>query len=186
MPPILTIPRAGANSRESGAYNRLRGNRMARSRKISCAAPAVAGFLVLCALSLPVRAQVPDPSGAPRVFQEQDAVNLTDRLRQALESESRSRMLKLFDASRMPGFALFRDEITQFFEQYQAPRIEYRISQVSRDGALGAVVGEFVMEAEPRTGGQPALHRRAQVRLVTSWDGKEWKIADLSPRSLFR
>ena len=111
---------------------------------------------------------------------------MMDRFRQALESESRSRTLKLFDGTRMPGFAVFRDELAQFFGQYQAPRIEYHVTQVSQDGALGAIVAEFAIEALPVTDGLPALHRRAQVRLVTSWDGKEWKIADLSPRSLFR
>lgn len=86
----------------------------------------------------------------------------------------------------MPGFAVFRDELAQFFGQYRAPRVEYQITQVSQDGALGAVVAEFVIEAPPATDGLPILHRRAQLRLVTSWDGKEWKIVDLSPRTLFR
>ena len=48
------------------------------------------------------------------------------------------------------------------------------------------VVAEFAIEAPPTTDGLPALRRRAQLRLVTSWDGKEWRIADLSPRTLFR
>lgn len=136
--------------------------------------------------SLSAQAQTLGSLNAPHTFQQQDAVNVMERLRQAIESESRSRTWKLFDSARMPDFALFRDEVTQFFAQYQAPRVDYKINQVSQDGALGAIVVEFVMEAEPWNSGQPALHRRAQVRLVTSWDGKEWKIADFSPRSLFR
>jgi hypothetical protein len=142
----------------------------------------------LVASSLAASAQTAPsaPTAAPRAFQEQDAANLMDRLHQALQSESRSRTLKLFDATRMPGFPVFRDEIAQFFAQYQPPGVDYHIQQVSQDGALGAIIAEFVIEAIPWTDGQPALHRRAQVRLITSWDGKEWKIADLSPRDLFQ
>lgn len=149
---------------------------------------AVVVMAALVASSRAASAQTspPSPPAALRTFQDQDAANLMDRFRQALESENRGRTLKLFDSSRMPGFAVFRDEVSQFFAQYQPPRVDYHIQQVSQDGALGAIVAEFVMEAIPWTDGQPALHRRSQVRLITSWDGKEWKFADLSPRTLFR
>jgi hypothetical protein len=111
-----------------------------------------------------------------------------NRFRQALESENRGRTLKLFDGSRMPGFAVFRDEVTQFFSRYSSPRVGYQVLQVSQDGPLGAIVAEFAIEASAATDGQPAIHRRAQLRLVTTWDAKEntWKIADLSPRELFQ
>jgi hypothetical protein len=150
-------------------------------------AAMMTAFALLCLAPAAGSAQTsPAASAAPRSFQEQDAVTVMDRFRQALESESRSRTLKLFDGSRMPGFAVFRDEVTQFFAQYRAPRVEYQITQVSQDGALGAIVAEFAIEAPPTTDGLPALRRRAQLRLVTSWDGKEWRITDLSPRTLFR
>jgi hypothetical protein len=145
-----------------------------------------AGMILSLASSAAFAQAAPAAPAAPRAFQEQDAAGVMDRLRQALETENRTRLYKLFDNSRMPGFALFRDEVAQFFGQYQAPRVAYRINQVSQDGALGAITAEFIMEALPLTDGLPALHRRAQMRLVTSWDGKEWKVADLSPRSLFR
>lgn len=147
----------------------------------------IAAFALLCLAPDQAFTQTsPAASPVPRSFREQDAVTVMDRFRQALESESRSRTLKLFDGSRMPGFAVFRDEVTQFFGQYRAPRVEYQITQVSQDGALGAIVAEYAIEAPPITDGLPALHRRAQLRLVTSWDGKEWRITDLSPRALFR
>jgi hypothetical protein len=146
----------------------------------------IAAFVLLLLVPWLAFAQAaPAASPTPRAFQEQDTVNVMDRFRQALESESRARTLKLFDGSRMPGFAVFRDEVTQFFGQYRAPRVEYQITQVSQDGALGAIVAEFAIEAPPATDGLPVLHRRAQLRLVTSWDGREWKITDLSPRDLF-
>jgi len=86
----------------------------------------------------------------------------------------------------MPGFPVFRDEVSQFLERYQPPQVDYSISQVSQDGALGAIVAEITLEAVPWTDGQPVLHRRAQVRLIASWDGKQWRIVDISPRDLFQ
>jgi hypothetical protein len=141
----------------------------------------------------PTSAQTSPPAAAQatppvpeKVFQDQDAAALMSRFRQALENENRNRFLKLFDSARMPGFPVFRDEVSQFLERYQPPQINYSISQVSQDGALGAIVAEITLEATPWTDGQPVLHRRSQVRLVTSWDGKQWRIADLSPRDLFQ
>lgn len=128
----------------------------------------------------------PLPAQPARTFSDQDAASLMTRFRQALENENRNRFLKLFDSSRMPSFPVFRDEVSQFFARYQPPQVDYSISQVSQDGALGAIIAEFTMQTTPWTGGQPDLHRRAQIRLVTSWDGKEWKIADLSPREIFQ
>jgi hypothetical protein len=193
MPPILAIGRRSANAGSSSQTERTIGcvqtwMRMTRFRADRI--PAVLALVALVMVSLStgtLLAQTPPPAqpGA-RTFTDQDAASLMDRFRQALQSGNRSRTLKLFDNVRMPGFPVFRDELSQFFARYQPPTSDYRISQISQDGALGAVVAEFTMEAVPWTDGQPVLHRRTQVRLVTSWDGKEWKIADLSPRSLFQ
>lgn len=117
------------------------------------------------------------------VFAEADAVRVLDGLRQALESNSRSRFLKMFDAQRMPGYAAFRDEVDEFFATYDSMRMNYHMSQVAIDGEFGAVVAQITIEATPRDG-TPSLRRDAQVRLVLSWDGKAWKIADLAPRGL--
>ena len=156
-------------------------------RASAFASVLILGALVLVAFLPNARAQSqPSFTQPTRTFGEQDAAALMTRFRQTLENENRNRFLKLFDSSRMPSFPVFRDEVSQFFARYQPPQINYSIDQVSQDGPLGAVIAEFTMQATSWTDGQPDLHRRAQIRLVTSWDGKEWKIADLSPREIFQ
>jgi hypothetical protein len=119
-------------------------------------------------------------------FAAADAVRVLDGLRQALESGSRSRFLKAFDGRRMPGYAAFRDQITEFFEEYDSFRMQYRLMQTAMDGEFGAVVAEVGIDAVPAGGTGPGVRRDASVRLVLDWDGKSWKITDLAPRSLFR
>ena len=141
-------------------------------------------------IHISARAQSPATNGGSAarrpVLTEQDAVRVLDRMRQSLEANSRSKFLKLFDAARMPGYPAFRDEVSQFFLQYEGFRVQYRLEQVSQDADLGAAVCDFTLEALSSNDGLPALRRNAQMRLVLSRDGKDWKIADLSPRSFFR
>ena len=119
------------------------------------------------------------------VFAEIDAVRVLEQMRQAFESDSRSRFLKLFDARRMPGYPAFRDEVDEFFETYYAVRVNYHVVQVGRDGEFGAVLTEITLEATSK-GATPNIRRNTQARLVLVWDGKAWKIADLAPRNLFK
>jgi hypothetical protein len=118
-------------------------------------------------------------------FAEADAVRMLDDFRQALESNRSSRFLKLFDARRMPGYAVFRDEVGEFFATYIAVRVNYHVGQVGRDGEFGAVLAKITLEATPKDA-TPSIRRDTQARLVLVWDGKAWKIADLAPRNLFR
>jgi len=127
----------------------------------------------------------PEASARP-AFTDADAVRVLDELRQALESNSRSRFLKLFDARRMPGYGAFRDQIAEFLESYDAFQLGYHVTQVTVDGEFGAMLAEVVLEAAPSDGTTPKIRREVPARLVVTWDGKSWKIADFAPRSLFR
>ena len=119
------------------------------------------------------------------VFAEADAVRVLSEMRQALESNNRGRLLKLFDTRRMPGFAVFRNELTAFLETYDTVRMGYHVTQVTVDGEFGSVIADVTLEGAPSN--QAANFRKsARVRLVCAWDGKSWKIADFSPRDLFR
>jgi len=119
-------------------------------------------------------------------FAAADAVRVLDGLREAVESGNRGRFLKAFDGRRMPGFAAFRDQITEFFGKYDSFRMQCRLMQTAMDGEFGAVVAEIGIDAAPADGTGPGVRRDASVRLVLAWDGKSWKITDLAPRSLFR
>jgi hypothetical protein len=119
-------------------------------------------------------------------FAAADAVRVLDGLRQGLESGREGRFLKAFDGRRMPGYAEFRDQITEFFDRYDSFRMRYRVTQTAMDGEFGAVVAEVGIDADSADGTGPGVRRDASVRLVLDWDGKSWKITDLAPRSLFR
>jgi hypothetical protein len=153
---------------------------------------ATAGLLLLCALAGCEQGVAQDAkndskgSAARPVFAEADAVLVLGQMRQAFESDSRSRFLKLFDARRMPGYAVFRDEVYAFFEMYDLIQLNYHVTQVAMDGEFGGAMVDLTLEATPKEAGTPGVRRHVQARLVLAWDGKGWKIADMAPRDLFR
>ena len=121
-------------------------------------------------------------SAAP-VFSEADAARLLADLQQALEGNDQRRFLKLFDASKMPDYAGFQDQVSEFFEKYESFRMRYHITQTSAEGSLGIVLADLELEATP-AGAPVPVRRSTQLRLVTAWDGKQWKIVDWAPRSV--
>jgi hypothetical protein len=129
----------------------------------------------------------PSKSGAATpAFSEADAVRILGELRQGVESDNPRRFLKPFDAKKMPGFAAFRDQISEFFETYAPIRINYHVTQVTTDGDFGAAVVEITLDGPARQGGTANLRRTVPSRAVFGWDGKTWKIVDWSPREMFR
>ena len=122
-------------------------------------------------------------ANSPPAFAEADAVRLLDELRRALETENRSRFLKAFDAKRMPGYAAFRDQVASFFARYGEFAVRYHVTQMTMDGDLGGAMADFEFDARPVDGVSPNIRRRVSLRLVCAWDGKQWKIVDLSPRN---
>jgi hypothetical protein len=120
------------------------------------------------------------------VFSESDAARVMENLRQALESENPRRFLKLFDAKKMPGFATFRDQVSEFFETYGPIRVTYHLTQVTTETDFGAAMAEIRIEATPRRGTIASTRKTVPVRLVLGWDDKTWKIVDWSPRAFFQ
>ena len=75
--------------------------------------------------------------------------------------------------------------IATLFDNYDSFQAQYHLNQVRMDGEFGALTSDFVLEAATPNATAPNVRRRVQMRLVCAWDGKGWKIVDLSPRSLF-
>jgi hypothetical protein len=128
----------------------------------------------------------PTDAAVRPLFTETDAVRLMDGMRQALESNNRSQFLKLFDAKRMPSYAVFRDQVADFFGRYDAFVVHYHVTQVAMDGEFGAALANFELDARPSDGVTPNVRTSAALRLVTAWDGKQWRIVDISPRNRLR
>ena len=150
----------------------------------------VAGLLLVTVVASLVSSQSGSPkqtsqeqkSAAP-AFSEADAAQLLAELQQALEGNNQRRFLKLFDPGKMPSYASFQDQVTEFFEKYESFRMRYHITQTSSEGELGVVLADLELEATP-AGANVPVRKNGQLRLVTAWDGKQWKIIDWAPRSI--
>jgi hypothetical protein len=164
---------------------------------IARAGTALTLMRVFCVAAMLVAAYTPaeaqDEKAAPSTsasatpaFSEADAARILSELRQGIESDNPRRFLKPFDAKKMPGFAAFRDQITEFFETYGPIRMNYHVTQVTTDGDFGASVVEITLDGPARQGGTTNLRRTMPSRTIFGWDGKTWKIVDWSPREMFR
>ena len=145
---------------------------------------------IIAAVCSPTLAQdagkTPDKSTATFAFTEADAVRVLSDLRQGMESDNPRRFLKPFDARKMPGFAAFRDQITEFFETYGPIRMNYHLNQITNDGGFGAAVVEVMLDGVARQGAASNIRKTVSTRVVFGWDGKTWKVVDWSPREMFR
>jgi hypothetical protein len=146
-------------------------------------------------IGMPTNGQVPNsgqakaPSAATpstKTFTEKDGLLVMDGMRRALESGNRGHLLALFDAKTMPGFAAFRDQVTQFFAQYESLQVKYHVTQTAPDGDFGSVVSDLAIDGASVSDGLPPVRRRVQLHLVLVWNGSAWKITDLTPRTLFQ
>ena len=117
-------------------------------------------------------------------FSEADAARLLTEVQEALEGDSQRGFLKLFDGRRMPNYAAFQDQVAEFFEKYEAFRFRYHVTQASSEHAVGIALADVEVELTPAGANVPNVRKAAQLRLVTAWDGKAWKILDWSPRSI--
>jgi hypothetical protein len=122
---------------------------------------------------------------APATFSEADAARLFGELARALEAMDQRAVLKLFDANKVPDYAVFRDQVAEFFEKYEAVRVRYHLTQASPQGELGVALADLELEKTGVGANVPNVRQNFQSRLVAAWDGKRWKIVDVAPRSIF-
>jgi hypothetical protein len=160
-------------------------------KEVGCACSRLVLVLLLMAAFLRVaaaNAQQNDKSSAVQkttpTFSEVDAGRLLAHLQQSLEADNQRGLLKLFDSRRMPNYAAFQDQVAEFFEKYEAFRLRYHLTQASSEDAVGIVLADVELELTPAGANVPTVRKTAQLRLVTAWDGKAWKILDWSPRSV--
>jgi hypothetical protein len=160
------------------------------ARRIGTSLAGTLLLLILAGNAVPLmcgqtQATPPSPQQS-KIFAEKDALQVMEGIRKSFEANNRNRLIGMFDAKRMPDFATFRDQVSQLFTQYESFQVRYHVTQTEQDGAFGSIVAEFVLQAYAVADRQPDLRRRAQLHLIVAWDGTGWKIADVSPRSLFQ
>jgi hypothetical protein len=144
-------------------------------------------FFVLTLALVPFAAAQAQPT--PRAdddsaFDERAAAAALGHLRDGLEAHSQRLFLANFDATQMPGFLSFSDQIEAYFTRYESFRIIYHIRQTSQEGERGVILADVTVENSPRGGGR-ITRREGQLRIVLAPSQKGWKIVDLSPRGFF-
>jgi hypothetical protein len=133
----------------------------------------------------PPKSAPPSPTVAP-AFSDNDALTVFDNLEATLESYNRKKFLAAFDAAKMPNFPAFRDQINHLFETYDSFTVTYHLAQTAMEGSNGVALADFGLDGTSNSEGMRDLRRQARLRLVVAWNGKEWRIVDLSPRAVFQ
>jgi hypothetical protein len=142
-------------------------------------------FLSLAAQKAPLKSAPRSPTAAP-TFSDNDALTVFDNLASTLESYNRKKFLAAFDAAKMPNFPVFRDQINHLFERYDSFTVTYHLAQTAMEGSNGVALADFGLDGTSNAEGMRDLRRQARLRLVVAWNGKEWRIVDLSPRAVFQ
>lgn len=125
------------------------------------------------------------PQAAP-LFGDDDALTIFDNLQAALQSYNRKKFLGAFDSTQMPSFPVFRTEINNLFARYDSFTVTYHLAQTSVENGKGVALADFGLDATSDSDEILDLRRHAQLRILVAWNGKEWKIVDLSPRTIFQ
>ncbi|MBV9482798.1 MAG: hypothetical protein JO249_18950 [Acidobacteria bacterium] len=119
-------------------------------------------------------------------FGDNDALTILDNLKSALESYNRKKFLAQFDQTRMCDFPALRRQISSLFERYDSFNVTYHLMQTGTEKGEGIALADFGLDATSITDDMLDLRRHGQLRLVASWNGREWKIVDLNPRAVFK
>ena len=150
-----------------------------RCLRVSC----VTVLWLLCASSTPSPAQAQPPESS---FTGATASSMLDQIASALVAHNPGRMLATFDLNKMTDGPLFKQQTILFFRQTDVIRVLFNQIETSMEDGKGLVTVQAEINAEPSDVFQmPALHKRAQLRLVAEPSGRGWKFTDIQPRTFF-
>src|SRR5215471_10825905 len=137
---------------------------------------AVLIVALLCHFS---SAQTEQP--AADVLTDAAASKLLNQVAEGLQGHSSRKMLAAFDLSRMNGGAIFREQITAFFNQHETIRVHFKLVNVTENVA----VVDAEMEETPRNAITPPQHKSTELRFTAAREGSGWKFVDVQPRGFF-
>jgi hypothetical protein len=133
-----------------------------------------------------ISAQAPQPSVASPAFTDEDAVSVFDNLQAALQSYNRKKLLAQFDAAKMLNFSAFQTEIKGLFDRYDSFAVTYHLLESAVQNGQGIALADFGLDGTASSDEGIDLRRHTQLRVVVEWNGKQWKIVELSPRAVFQ
>jgi len=109
------------------------------------------------------------------------ASKLLNQVAEGLQGHSAKKMLGAFDLSRMNGGAVFKEQITAFFNQYDTIRVHFKLVEVNDNTAT--VNAE--MDETPRSAITPPQHKSMELRFTAEKGANGWKFVDVQPREFF-
>lgn len=148
---------------------------------------ALAIAISLSSPSVAAQGQLPStqPAKSAPAFTDEDALSVLDNLQAALQSYNRKKFLAQFNSARMPNFSTFQNEIKALFDRYDSFTVTYRLAESAVQNGNGIALADFGLDGTASSEDGIDLRRHTQLRVVVAWNGKEWKIVDLSPRAIF-
>ena len=129
-------------------------------------------------------------TGAPafaqqKTFTVSDASHLLMQINDGLVNRDAGRFLGAFDLAKMSQGQLFKQQITSLITHVDSVRTHFNLNQVTMKSGIGEATVDAEMEADPRIGGGPPLHKQATLRFAAEDTAFGWKFTDVRPRSFF-
>lgn len=134
----------------------------------------------ICAHVLPAQTAPPQ-----EVFSVADASKLLRLINDGLINGKAGKFLSAFDLARMTDGQLFKQQVTSFFSHTDSIRTHLNLTETAMDSDKGTATVEAELEADPRDGNTPPLHKQATLRFVAERTSAGWKFTDVQPRSFF-
>ena len=125
--------------------------------------------------------QKSDPPKDTPTFTEQAASKLLDQVAEGLNGRITRKMLTAFDLNRMNGGAVFKDQISAFFNQTDSIRVHFKLLEVTDNVA----VVDAEMDVTPHSDLAAPQHKYMQLRFTGEKVGSGWKFIEVQPRNFF-
>lgn len=139
--------------------------------------------VVVCSLGL--TASLAQNAPPQDVFRVADASKLLRQINDGLINGKAGKFLSAFDLARMTDGQLFKQQVTSFLSHTDSIRTHLNLTETAMDGEQGTATVEAELEADPRDGNTPTLHKQATLHFVAEHTSAGWKFTDVQPRSFF-
>lgn len=127
------------------------------------------------------------PSDAPSSTDLSDEVikDVLSDFQRGFETHNLDKVLSVFDAAAMPGFAQFRDQMVAYFRLHESFNLRYQLLQVTADNGFGTATADIEMDDDPLDTLPTPKRRSTQMRLQIKRTPKGWRIIGLRPMEFF-
>jgi hypothetical protein len=114
-------------------------------------------------------------------FSELAASKLLSQVAEGMQGHLSRKMLDTFDLPRMTRGAIFKEQVTAFFNQYDSIRVHFKLVEVKDN----TVTVDAQMEESTSGDVTPPQHKTAQLRFTAEKTAAGWKFVDVQPRAFF-